>query len=321
LGVARGSGAIVRSSEQTASAASVIVPTRNRPERLAACLAALAAQTFPHSDFEVIVVDDGSDTPLDAVVAPYRDKLTVRLIEQANAGPAHARNTRARHALGAVLAFTDDDCTPRPDWLSALHARVRQNPERLVGRHMVNALPDNVYATARQLLIDYLYAYHATRGAAGDMSAPAFFTSNNVAVPTELFHRVGGFDAAFPLAAGEDREFCDRWQQHGFALIQERDAIVDHAHALSLRRFWRQHVNYGRGAFHFRQARVRRGLPTLRREPLAFYRRLVTYPIHVAGWRAVPLVALLGASQVANVLGFMSEQRRERARRREAPRW
>ncbi len=309
--------------EQAARAASVIVPTRNRPERLAGCLAALAAQTFPPSDFEVLVVDDGSDKPVDAVVAPYRDKLSVRLIAQANAGPAHARNTGARHAVGAVLAFTDDDCRPRPGWLSALHARVRRTPEQLVGGHTVNALPDNVYATASQLLIDYLYAYHAGRGVVGANSAPAFFTSNNVAVEAERFHRVGGFDATFPLAAGEDREFCDRWQQHGFTLTQERDAIVDHAHRLSLGRFWRQHVNYGRGALHFRQARVRRGLPTLRREPLAFYGRLVTYPFQVAGWRAVPLAALLGASQIANVLGFISEQRRfarQHARRRVAPR-
>lgn len=168
--------------------------------------------------------------PLDAVVAPFRGRMTVRLIEQTNAGPAHARNTGARHASGAVLAFTDDDCTPRPDWLSTLHARARQNPEQLVGGHTVNALPDNVYATASQLLIDYLYAYHATRGAAGDMSAPAFFS----------------------LQRGSGRSPADD------------------------------------------------------RTP----------------WRAVPLVALLGVSQIANVLGFMSEQRRaarEAARRGTEP--
>lgn len=295
-------------------AVTVVVPTRNRPARLAACLTALAAQTFPRSGFEVLVVDDGSTTSMEPVVAPFRDVLELQLIRQANAGPARARNAGAEHASGALLAFTDDDCEPDANWLSALHARSAECPDSLIGGQTVNGLPDNVYSTASHLLIEYLYEYHATRcepGATRPPAAPAFFTSNNFAVPATLFRAAGGFDESFPLAAGEDRELCDRWQQSGFALSAAPNARVTHAHALSLRRFWRQHLNYGRGACHLRRARLMRDRPALRMEPLSFYWRLVTYPARAtAPSKAVPLMGLMGLSQVANTWGFLSEKLR-----------
>lgn len=292
-------------------AVSVIIPTRDRPHRLAACLAALAGQLCPPSAFEVIVVDDGGEIPLEPVLAPFRETLQLQLMEQAHAGPARARNLGASHASGALLVFTDDDCEPHPDWISAFQRQARDQPERLLGGRTINALPGNLYSTASQLLIDYLYAYHAATGARRTTrAAPAFFTSNNLSVPAAAFRRVGGFDEQFRIAAGEDRELCDRWQRHGLQLAAVPDAVVDHAHTLSLRRFCRQHANYGRGAFHFRQARARHGLPPLRREPLGFYARLITYPLRAAGARRrLSLMALLLLSQIANLLGFVLEQR------------
>lgn len=298
------------SRETTAARAiSVIIPTRNRPERLRACLGALTRQTLPRGTFDVIVVDDGSDAPLESVTAPFEQQLDLQLLRQANAGPATARNAGAAAATGTLLAFTDDDCEPEADWLAAMQARALERPGCLIGGHTINALPDNRCSTASQLLIDYLYAYHAA--SAGTGAAPPFFTSNNFAVPADRFRALGGFDTSFPLAAGEDRELCDRWQRAGHALVSTDAARVRHAHALSLRRFWRQHMNYGRGAWHLRRARLVRGAEAMRIEPWSFYTRLVTYPLASGlGPRALPLMALLGLSQVANVLGFVSERYR-----------
>ena len=297
---------------------SIIVPTRNRRGKIEKCLRAIADQTYPHDRFEVIVVDDGSDAPLATIILPFRAHLQLQLIEQEKAGPARARNTGAKHASGRLLVFTDDDCEPNPGWLAALHTHFQRCPDRAIGGATINALPENVYSSASQLLVDYLYEYYgaAAAGADGAATAPPFFTSNNLAVPAALFHDVGEFDGSFPLAGGEDREFCDRWQERGYRLLRAPDAIVQHSHRLSFRSFWRQHMNYGRGAFHLRKARVSRSRDAIRLEPFTFYCRLVTYPARTAARRDAKLVlmTLMFVSQVANAMGFVLEVGAERSR-------
>jgi len=102
--------------------------------------------------------------------------------------------------------FTDDDCTVAPDWLQTLEIQFKKTPDCLIGDRTINAVPNNIYSTASQELINYLYSYYN----AIDNRAK-FFTSNNFALPTNSFQKIGGFDTSFFLAAGEDREFCDRW--------------------------------------------------------------------------------------------------------------
>ena len=287
---------------------SVIVPTRNRPERLRRCLAALQQQTCPRSSYEVIVIDDGSERPLDEIVRAAESPMPVTLLRQANAGPASARNTGAGRASGALLAFTDDDCEPDAGWIAALWARHEQAPGAMVGGRTINVLVDDAYAEASQLLVDYLYQYYGVSRARTETVGTRFFTSNNFAVPADLFREIGGFDVTFPLAAGEDREFCDRWQHHGHPLLYAPEALVRHAHALSLAAFWRQHINYGRGARHFRLARSRRGSEQVGVEPFSFYRNLVLYPFRVRPVpRAAWLSALLALAQVATVTGYARE--------------
>jgi GT2 family glycosyltransferase len=152
------------------------------------------------------------------------------------------------------LAFTDDDCRPAPDWLSTLGVRFAGAPDHAVGGRTLNALPDNRYSAASQLLIDYLYAYYNANG-----GLARFFASNNVALPRDRFHAVGGFDDRWPLAGGEDRELCDRWLQGGHGMLYAPEAVVYHAHPLTLRTFCRQHFNYGRGAYYYHRARARGG--------------------------------------------------------------
>jgi len=74
---------------------SIVIPTYNRPKQLASCLQAIEGLTYPRDRFEVIVVDDGSRTPLDSIVNKFSDRVAVRLILQSNAGPASARNRGA----------------------------------------------------------------------------------------------------------------------------------------------------------------------------------------------------------------------------------
>ena len=281
---------------------SVVVPTRDRPLALARCLDALAGLEYPRDRFEVLVVDDASARPLEALVAAYRARIDVTLVVQAHAGPAAARNAGAARGRGDLLAFTDDDCAPAPGWLRILASYLERAPDRAVGGRTLNALAGDPYATASQLLIDYLYAYYNA-----DPEGPRFLTSNNFAVEVDRFRSIGGFDATWPHAAGEDREFCDRWRQHGYRLTYAADAVVHHAHALTFGGFCRQHFTYGRGAFFFHRARARRGQPRVRVEPRRFYVELLRHPSSRRAARAARLTLLLALAQAANAAGFFWE--------------
>jgi len=302
---------------------SVVVPTYNRPAQLATCLQALTQLDYPGDRFEIIVVDDGSATPLDATVAPFQldaesaaksaarpdaksaDNLTasIILLRQANAGPAAARNAGAQRAKGNYIAFTDDDCMPNPDWLQQFATALQAAPTAMVGGRTINALPQNLFSSASQALIDYLYHYYDAA------SQGVFFASNNIAMSRSQYLEIGGFDISFPLAAAEDRNLCDCWQQAGYPMNYIPLATIRHAHELSLNSFWRQHFGYGRGAFCFHQVRAQRTDQPIKVEPLKFYTDLLTYPITRQNVRSPLMVSsLFFLSQVATTTGFFWER-------------
>ncbi len=115
---------------------SVIIPTYNRSRQLAQCLDALSATR--DEAFEVIVVDDGSPEPAESVTHAFADRLDIICLRQKNAGPASARNAGVRVARAPILAFTDDDCLPEPDWLHKMAEAVRRDPHALVGGRTYN---------------------------------------------------------------------------------------------------------------------------------------------------------------------------------------
>ena len=286
---------------------SVIVPTYARPDRLRRCLDALAALDYQRDRYEVVVADDGSPTPAEACVAAFADRVDLTIIRQANAGPASARNAAARAAKYQFLAFTDDDCTPSRDWLSAYATELTEHPHALHGGPTVNVLEHNVYARASQTLVDFLYQYYG----ASQGNAP-FFTSNNMAASRDTFLALGGFDESFPLAAAEDREFGLRWRERVGGLRFVPGAAVGHAHPLTLRRFCHQHANYGRGARCLARVARRRHGVRHKIEPARFYGGLVLSPL-TKGRRlaALPESALMFLSQVAMTWGFADEWRKE----------
>ena len=286
----------------------VVIPSFERPRQLHACLSALADQHLPASDFEVIVVDDGSASPPRDVVTKFAVSLPIRLIEQRHAGPAAARNAGARAARGTHIVFTDDDCRPDPAWLTALLTIIDANPAVAIGGRIVNALPDRLYSTASQQLVDFLYRHHN-----GDGTDSRFLITANICVAQRTFIGIGGFDESFPLAAGEDRDFCERWLAAQYRMVYCPAAIVHHAHDLTLTSFCRQHFHYGCGAHHLHNARARRGEHGFRLESLRFYRALVLSPFHAPRpRRAFVLSALLMVSQVTYAAGYAFERWRAR---------
>ena len=274
---------------------SIIIPTYNRPAQLFRCLQAIDRLTYPRDRFEVLVVADGSPIPLEGTMETFSRHMTVKLISQSNSGPGHARNRGATEARGDFLAFTDDDCTPTPGWLDALANAVRDDPDCGIGGKTVNRLTNNLYSETSQLLLDYLYEYYNR-----DVRTSRFFASNNLAFPRNAFRAIGGFDPSFKFAAAEDRELCDRWVAQDRRLRFAPDALVFHSHPLTCRTFWRQHFNYGKGAFSFHHMKARPGW-----EPLAFYLKLFAYPFHASSWkRAMAVLPLVFITQIANTCGY-----------------
>ena len=271
-------------------ACSVVVPTRNRADQLRACLSGLSALDYPREKLQVIVVDDGGrdvdETALDALV-----------VRTDGLGPAGARNAGVAQADGELLAFVDDDCVPRPDWLTLLVDRRAEAPDHAVGGRTVNALSESLCAEAAQLVIDVGYTQN---------SAPErrWFTTNNLLVPADGFRALGGFDASYRTA--EDRDFCARWLESGRGMLYEPDAVVGHARRMDVTEFVEMHFRYGRGAYRFHRDRRRLGKP-VPVEP-SYYAALAREAFGRGDARRVAaLEGLLVVWHVANTAGFVYE--------------
>jgi cellulose synthase/poly-beta-1,6-N-acetylglucosamine synthase-like glycosyltransferase len=268
---------------------SVIVPTHGRPDQLGDCVEALRGLDYPRDRLEVIVVADGPDKRVAAAVERFTGELDVELVSQPSAGPAAARNAGAALARGEILAFTDDDCAPAPDWLRRLVARC--SVDCAAGGRTVNGVAGNPYASTAQLIIDTGYASSRT----------AFFTTNNLVLPADGFRAVGGFDPEFRTS--EDRDLCERWVSHGMRMAYVPEAVVLHFRDLGFWSFCRQHFSYGRGAFRFHRAYARRHGRRIRIEP-SYYLALLAQPLRRGG---AGLAALLILWHLANMAGFAWE--------------
>ena len=292
---------------------SIVVPTYNRPERLSACVAAVAALDAPAGGFDLVVVDDGSAP---AALAENRKTVAAagcdaRLIEQSNAGPAAARNRGAAEARGEILAFTDDDCAPENGWLTAFADAFSRDPTALLGGRIVNALADNRQAAASQVITDFAYGWAEKIGRGTGPSGTYLFATANLACPRVAFHDVGGFDESFPLAAGEDYDFCHHYQHAGRPAAFVADAIILHSHAMTLRQFCRQHFAYGRGLLQFRRRANRRIGAASEKRIGSFQLGLARHLARrLRGPRTLSEALLVGVSQVATLAGAASESRR-----------
>lgn len=291
---------------------SVVIPTFNRPENLARCLAALALSTLDNDRFEVIVVNDGGADPTSALTSEGQ-ALHLRILTQPNRGPGAARNLGARSARGKFIAFTDDDCIPAANWLEIFERALNKHPESLHGGRTINGLRGNPFSETSQSLVDYVHRYYND----ASEKRTRFFASNNIAVSARSFEYSGGFDES--LCAAEDRDFCRTWHQLGWGFQYVPDAVIQHAHRLTLRGLQKQHFTYGRGALpYWRKASEANG-SRIKVEPFAFYAGMLAHPFSQRAPNAVLITALIVVSQLANAAGFAYEAWRTRRAPRVIP--
>ena len=290
--------------------ASVVIPTRNRPQAIENCFDALAAQTLPPGSFEVLVVDDGSEPALALDPARWATKFELKVIHQQHTGPAGARNRGVAEARGEFLAFTDDDCLPTPTWLEKLVAALGENPEAMIGGSTFNGLKNDLFAETSQLILEMVYE-HFNR----DPTNAYFFASNNIACRNDCYLASGGFDADFDSPAAEDREFCDRWRMQRRKLVYEKAAQIEHRHPQSLAGLCRIYWRYGQGAFVYKDRRMTRNSGTMADDlrfhsawPGILLKKASRYPMHAR----LKIFANLIIWQVANAAGFFRASCRTR---------
>jgi len=289
---------------------SVVVPTRDRPDRLAACLAALERQTEPQ--LEIVVVDDASRDGR-AVAEVVAGAPRARLVRAGGRGPAAARNAGVREVRAPLVCFTDDDCEPVPGWAAALGSRINAGADAAAGPTR-NATPGSVLASAAQAIATHLA--EATIDPA--TSRMRFAPTSNLACRADVC-RALPFDESYPLAAGEDRDWCARLADAGRVLVFEPSALVRHHQELSPTGFWRQQLRYGRGAYRFRSGHG----TLLRLEAPRFYAGLLRRGF-AHGPRAGALVCIAqGATALGmglEAVGSVRQDARARARAHRAGR-
>jgi GT2 family glycosyltransferase len=199
---------------------SVVVSTYNRPARLARLLAALREQTLAPDQFEVIIVDNGSEAATAAVLQSERARGGLELVLARNdvtRGPAGGRNTGWRLARAPLVAFTDDDCAPATEWLSAALALAALYPGAII-QGATQPDPDDAAAAGP-------FSHTVTIERLG----PRFETCN-IFYWRSLLERLGGFDERFGLEpAGEDTDLAWRAIDAGAEAVFAPDAVVHHA--------------------------------------------------------------------------------------------
>lgn len=213
--------------------ASVIVPAYNAAATIGACLHALLAQTVDRDLYEIIVVDDGSTDETGSVARRY----PIRVLQQANAGAAAARNAGADVAQGELLLFTDADCAPAPDWVAQITSPLASDPDVDVTRGAYRTQQRALVARFVQLEYEIRYARLARHPSID------FVDTYSAAYRRRVFEETGGFDPRYRRL--EDQEFSFRLAREGYRMVFSPDAIVFHRHARSVAEYWKRKYEIG----------------------------------------------------------------------------
>jgi GT2 family glycosyltransferase len=230
---------------------SVVICTRERPDRLEACLRSLDRQQYPR--FEVVVVDNAP--PGAAARVPRRH----RYVAEPRAGLSWARNAGIAAASGDIIAFLDDDEEPDDHWLAALAGGFARGGD--IGCVTGMIVPGRL-DTPVQEWFEWCGGHSKGRGFSpavfsrrGPQSPlfplPPFGAGGNMAFRREALERIGGFDVAMgagtPARASEDTLALTLVLLAGYRIAYEPAALVRHDHYADAADLRRQLRGYGTG--------------------------------------------------------------------------
>jgi len=220
---------------------SIIIPVYNRPQEVAELLESLTRQHF--TNFEVLIIEDGSTETCEKIFEAYTKKLSVRYFFKPNSGPGPSRNFGFQHAKGDYFVVFDSDCILPPNYFSAVEDYLAETPVDVWGG------PDrghDNFTTIQQAMAFTMSSFFTTGGIRGGANRVRSFQprSFNMGMIKEVFLKTDGFK--FDRYA-EDIEFSIRAKKLGFTIGYIADAFVYHKRRTNLSQFYRQVFNFGRG--------------------------------------------------------------------------
>ena len=206
------------------------MPTFNRVEAIGLTLEHLAAQTLPMSEFEVVVVDDGSTDDTEEYVTQRSWAFELNYHRRNNSGAATTRNFGVAQSRAPLILFLDSDVVADSRLLE-LHVESHRGLEDrlIVGR--VKPWPE----PSRPWYEQVVYAEGGMDYGDTARSVPFYMTlGGNFSIARGVFDAVGGYNQSFPAAGCEETEFAYRAEQAGFSLWYQPEAIGYHNHPRSL---------------------------------------------------------------------------------------
>ena len=218
---------------------SFIIPVYNRPNEVDELLQSLKTQTF--KDFEVVVVEDGSNIPCEKVVCSYSSDLNVHYYNKPNSGPGQTRNYGVERAQGEYVLILDSDVVLPPGYLQAVDDELQQEPCDAFGG------PDRAHKdfTPMQKAINYAMTSFFTTGGirGGKKKMDKFYPrSFNMGVRREVYEALQGFSK---MRFGEDIDFSTRIFKGGYKCRLFPEAWVWHKRRTDLKKFFKQVHNSG----------------------------------------------------------------------------
>ena len=219
---------------------SIIIPLYNRPQEIDELLYTLTQQTYPQ--FEVLVIEDGSQYDAKDIVNSYADKLDIKYYYKENAGQGFARNYGFERAKGDYFVMFDSDCLIPIDYLEIVKDYLLE--------HQLDAYggPDGAHEsfTLVQKAISYsMTSPFTTGGIRGNKKHIGKFhpRSFNMGISREVWERTGGF---ILTRLGEDIEFSIRIHSLGFKIGLIPGAVVYHKRRTDFIQFYKQLHFFGR---------------------------------------------------------------------------
>ena len=205
-------------------AASIIIPTYNRLEKLRTCLQALCRQTYPTADFEVVVIVDGSTDGTLEMLTSLETPFSLQVIQQPNQGQPFALNRGLAVSTGRVSIFLDDDIVVAPQFV-AQHLLLHQPREQVVGIGQITlTLSSEADWFAQGFARGWRDHYEELNRGARQPDWDDCY-GGNMSVPRAAILAVGG--NVTDLRRGYDVELAFRLQQYGCSFLYSREALGD----------------------------------------------------------------------------------------------
>jgi len=217
----------------------IVIPVFNRPDEVDELLQSLCQQT--DTNFEVIIVEDGSNVKCDGIVNKFQDKLQIQYFFKQNSGPGTSRNYGAKLAKGDYIIFFDSDCIIPQNYFKAVNNFLSEKKVDAFGG------PDKAHSsfTNIQKAINYAMTSFFTTGGirGGSEKMDKFYPrSFNMGYSKEVFEVTKGYGT---MRFGEDIEMSIRIIENNFSTALIKDAFVYHKRRTDLKKFFKQVFNSG----------------------------------------------------------------------------